>query len=588
MSSDMNPDIAFEARGVSRRFGATQALDNVDFDLRAGEIHALVGENGAGKTTLAKIVAGALRPDSGTLRLFGEPYDPRRRSDGSASGVAHVRQQLSLVRGLTVAQNIELGRPRRQVAGAPEETAAPGDGEDASLPAAGRGAGRRPWPRTFNAKAARAEVERLAAELDLSVPPDELVDGLPLAVRQQAEILISLAWGARLLILDEPSSALGPLETEALIELCLRLRSEGTPIIYISHRLPELAELADRLTVLRQGRVVTAGEEVAGSDLRRIAELMVGDLSLLEVRRPDLERGDVRLEADGLHLAAEHGPGLRDVSLRVRAGEIVGVVGVAGNGQEELASVLTGQATPDGGTVRIDGTDVTGSPGAAVATGMALLPEDRTAGLAAGFTLADNLIARRVSDAEFARFGVRLRASVRRHARALAQRFDVRPPEPALRAASLSGGNQQKLMAAREMERDPAVLVAAGPTKGLDPHAGRAIRDRCFEAAARGGAVVIISADLDEVADLSHRVVVLSGGRVTDRFGVEEMTSARLGAVMAGLHWDRSGERAPEEATGGGGDGSSADSGTPQDDGEGTTGRHPGEAATGGGKEGTS
>jgi len=233
----------------------------------------------------------------------------------------------------------------------------------------------------------------------------------------------------------------------------------------------------------------------------------------------------------------------------VRAGEIVGVVGVAGNGQEELASVLTGQATPDGGTVRIDGTDVTGSPGAAIATGMALLPEDRTAGLAAGFTLADNLVARRVSDAEFARFGVRLRASVRRHARALAQRFDVRPPEPALRAASLSGGNQQKLMAAREMERDPAVLVAAGPTKGLDPHAARAIRDRCFEAAARGGAVVIISADLDEVADLSHRVVVLSGGRVTDRFGVEEMTSARLGAVMAGLHWDRSGERELQEGT---------------------------------------
>ena len=548
MSSDMAPVVAFEARGVSRRFGATVALDDVDFDLRAGEIHALVGENGAGKTTLAKIVAGALRPDSGDLQLFGEPYSPRRRSDGSAAGVAHVRQQLSLVRGLTVAQNIELGRPRRQVAGAPEGTAAHGDGEDAAI-AAGRGAGRRPWPRTFNAKAARAEVERLAAELDLSVPPDELVDGLPLAVRQQAEILISLAWGARLLILDEPSSALGPLETEALIELCLRLRSEGTPIIYISHRLPELAELADRLTVLRQGRVVTAGEEVAGSDLRRIAELMVGDLSLLEVRRPDLELGDVRLEADGLHLAAEHGPGLRDVSLRVRAGEIVGVVGVAGNGQEELASVLTGQATPDEGTVRIDGTDVTGSPGTAIAAGMALLPEDRTAGLAAGFTLADNLIARRVSDAEFARFGVRLRASVRRHARALARRFDVRPPEPALRAASLSGGNQQKLMAAREMERDPAVLVAAGPTKGLDPHAGRAIRDRCFEAAARGGAVVIISADLDEVADLSHRVVVLSGGRVTDRFGVEEMTSARLGAVMAGLHWDRSGERELQEGT---------------------------------------
>ncbi|MCY4632006.1 MAG: ATP-binding cassette domain-containing protein [bacterium] len=511
--------LAFEGLGVSRAFGATQALDRVDFDLRPGEIHALVGENGAGKSTLAKIVAGTLRADSGTLRLFGEAYSPRRRSDGSAAGVAHVRQQLSLVRGLTVAQNIELGRPRR-----PGTTA------------------RRPWPRVFNASEARAEVERLAAELDLSVPADRIVDDLPLAVRQQAEILISLAWGARLLILDEPSSALGPLETEALITLCLRLRDEGTPIIYISHRLPELAELADRLTVLRQGRVVTAGTDVAAADLRRIAELMVGDISLLEVRRPDLELGEVRLEADGLLLAAEHGPGLRDVSLSVRAGEIVGVVGVAGNGQEELAGVLTGQLRPDAGVVRIDGTEVTGSPGAAIGAGVALLPEDRTAGLAADFTLAENLIARRVADAPFARLGVRLRAAVRRHARALAERFDVRPPEPALRAGSLSGGNQQKLMAAREMERDPAVLVAAGPTKGLDPHAGRAIRDRCFETAGRGGAVVIISADLDEVAELAQRVVVLSGGRVTDRFGVEEMTSARLGAVMAGLAWDPSGE----------------------------------------------
>ena len=518
------PAVAFEAVAVSRSFGATQALDRVDFDLRAGEIHALVGENGAGKTTLAKIVAGTLRPDAGALRLFGERYTPRRRSEGSAAGVAHVRQQLSLVRGLTVAQNIELGRPRMRV-GPPQSGAASAGGW-------------RPWPRPFNARAARAEVERLAGELDLAVPADALVDDLPLAVRQQAEILISLAWGARVLILDEPSSALGPLETDALIALCLRLRDEGTPIIYISHRLPELAQLADRLTVLRQGRVVTAGEDVAAADLRRIAELMVGDISLLEVRRPDLELGDVRLEAEGLRVAAEHGPGLRDVSLRVRAGEIVGVVGVAGNGQEELAAALTGQIRPDAGQVRIDGADVTGSPAAAIAGGVALLPEDRSAGLATDFSLAENLIARRVADPEFARFGVRLRAAVRRHARALAQRFDVRPPEPALRAGALSGGNQQKLMAAREMERDPAVLVAAGPTKGLDPHAGRAIRDRCFDTAARGGAVVIISADLDEVAELSQRVVVLSGGRVTDRFGVEEMTSARLGAVMAGLEWD--------------------------------------------------
>ncbi len=511
----------FEVRGVSRRFGATQALDEVDFDLRRGEIHALVGENGAGKTTLAKITAGTLRPDAGELRLFGDIYSPRRRADGSAAGVAHVRQQLSLVRGLSVAQNIELGRPRPQ-------------------------AGRRPWPRRFKSASARAEVERLAEELDLNVPAEELVEDLPLAVRQQAEILISLAWGARILVLDEPSSALGPLETEVLVRLCLRLRDEGTPIIYISHRLGELAELADRLTVLRQGRVVVAGADVADADMHQLAELMIGDISLLEVQRPRTRAGEVRLDAVGLKLSVEHGAGLKDISLQVRGGEIAGVVGVAGNGQEELAGVLSGQVRPDSGTVLIDGSDVTGSTARAVANGAALLPEDRSAGLATSFSLAENVIARRVGDPVFASWGVRRMRPVRRHARSLSERFEVNPPEPDLPARSLSGGNQQKLMAARELEIDPAVLVASGPTKGLDPHASRAMRDRCWETARRGGAVVLISADLDEIAELAHRVLVLSGGRIIDRFPTEEMTSARLGAAMAGLRIEEGDDVSPQ------------------------------------------
>ncbi len=501
---------AFQAIGVSRRFGETQALDAVDFELQTGEIHALVGENGAGKTTFAKIAAGALQADSGELRLFGEVYKPRRRLDGSAAGIAHVRQQLSLVRGLTVAQNIELGRPRPNSA-------------------------RRPWPRVFSNKSSRSEVERLSEELDLKVPADELVDDLPLAVRQQAEILISLAWGARMLVLDEPSSALGPLETEALIHLCLRLRDEGTPVVYISHRLGELAELADRLTVLRGGRVVVAGSNVKGADLRELAKIMIGDISLLDVKRTRSSVGDVRLSAEGLDLAVEHGTGLHDVSLEVRSGEIVGIVGVAGNGQEELAALLTGQVKPDKGSVSVDGRDVTGSTARAGAQGVALLPEDRSAGLAGKFSLGENVIARRFRESPFAKWGIRQPAAVRRHARGLAARFEVKPPDPDLPVGSLSGGNQQKLMAARELEREPALLVASGPTKGLDPQASRAMRDRCWETAEGGGAVVLISSDLDEVAELAHRVLVLSGGRVVDRFPTEAMNPARLGAAMAGL-----------------------------------------------------
>ncbi len=495
--------LALEATGVGRRFGALQALAEVDFTLRQGEIHALVGENGAGKSTLAKIISGSLTPSEGTLRLFGEPYAPGSRTEGAEAGVAHVRQQLSLVRGLTVAENLQLGRPHASF--------------------------------VFDAKSAREEIERLSADLGLAVPPSVLVDDLPLAVRQQAEILIGVAWGARLLILDEPSSALGPVEVESLIRLCHRLRSEGTPIIYISHRLPELVELADRLTVLRQGRVVVDGADVRAADLHEVAELMVGDVSLLEVERPKPLAGPVRISANGLRVQLVHAVGLQDVDLEVRGGEILGVVGVAGNGQEALAEVLTGQLAPEAGTVVVDGTDVTGAPAKVIAAGVAHLHEDRATGLAHGFTVADNLVARRLDDPEFSRRGLRLPAAITAHAKELVERFSVRPPEPAAIAGSLSGGNQQKLMAARELERDPAVLVAAGPTKGLDPQAAKVMRDRCFAVAERGGAVVIISADLDEVRELAHHVMVLNGGRVTDRFEVEEMTPSRLGAAMSGL-----------------------------------------------------
>ena len=475
----------------------------MDFTLEAGEIHALVGENGAGKSTLAKIVAGSIRSDSGSMSLFGEPYRPSSRRAGAAAGVAHVRQELSLVRGLTVAQNLQLGRP------------------DA--------------PAVFNAASARSEVERWSDEFTLNVPAETLIDDLPLAVRQQAEILIAVAWGARLLILDEPSSALGPLETTALVALCHRLRAEGTPILYISHRLPELAELADRLTVLRGGRVVVGGADVSAADLREVATLMIGDVSLLEVNRPDIEQGPTRLSVSDLSVTSTQEVGCHGLDFEVAGGEILGVVGIAGNGQESLAKALTGQVKLASGFVAVDGVDISGSARQAIAAGVAHLHEDRSTGLAAAFTVADNATARHVRSGRFTRFGIRLPDKIARHAGELVERFQVRPPDPAARASSLSGGNQQKLMAARELEKNPTVLVAHGPTKGLDPEAAKAMRDRCFASAQAGGAVVVISADLDEVSDLAHRVVVLYRGRVTDAFPIEEMTSERLGAAMAGL-----------------------------------------------------
>lgn len=494
---------AFSADGVSRRFGDVKALNKVDFALRPGEIHALVGENGAGKSTLAKIIAGGLRPDTASMRLFGQPYLPKSRRDGASSGVAYVRQQLSLVRGLTVAENLQLGRPG----------AAP----------------------VFDLKAAVAEIDRWCSELSMEVPPQSLVDDLPLALRQQAEILTAVAWGARLLILDEPSSSLGPRETEALISFCHRLRDEGTPIIYISHRLPELTELADRLTVLRQGEVVVSGADVRRADLHEVAALMVGDISLLEVERPDCEYGETRLTAESLTVQMDRSVGLKDVSFQVRGGEVVGVVGVAGNGQQALAEALTGQSRSTAGRVVVDGVEVTGNPRAAINAKVSHLYEDRSIGLALQMPVADNAVARRAWDDEFSRYGVRLLSRIRRHAALLVDRFHVRPPDPMAKAGSLSGGNQQKLMAARELENSPAVLIAHGPTKGLDPEASKTMRDRCFAVAETGGAVVVISADLEEIIELADRVIVLSSGRIVDRFDIADMTSARLGAAMAGL-----------------------------------------------------
>lgn len=501
--------LAFLAEGVSRRFGEVQALSEIDFTLRAGEIHALVGENGAGKSTLAKIIAGGLRPDVASMKLLGHSYRPSSRREGAASGVAYVRQQLSLVRGLTVAENLQLGRP-----------------------------GASP---IFDLKVAVAEIERWCEELSMEIPAESLIDDLPLALRQQAEILTAVAWGARLLILDEPSSSLGPRETEALIELCHRLRDEGTPIIYISHRLPELAELADRLTVLRQGKVVVDGADVRDADLREVAALMVGDISLLEVQRPSRNYGETRLTVESVTVQMERSVGLENIAFQVCAGEVVGVVGVAGNGQQALAETLTGQRPTVSGRVLIDGVEITGKPRTAIGAKVSHLYEDRSVGLASRMSVADNAVARRSHDGEFSRCGLRLFSRIREHAAALANRFEVRPPDPGTMAGSLSGGNQQKLMAARELEDDPAVLVAHGPTKGLDPEASKAMRDRCFGVAEAGGAVVVISADLEEIIELADRVIVLSAGRIVDRFNIADMTPARLGAAMAGLSANENG-----------------------------------------------
>jgi ABC-type uncharacterized transport system ATPase subunit len=470
-------------RGLTKRFGDVVALDGVSIALAAGDVHAVVGENGAGKSTLARLLAGELAPDAGEVVADARP--------------AMVPQALSLVGELSLVEHVALAR--------------------------GRG--------RFDARAARgalqAALDRLGAG---AIDTDVATLRLSLPECQLGELAVALALGARVLILDEPTSSLGPEQVEALIEAVRSLSADGVAVVLVTHRIREALEAASSVTVLRGGRLVHQGP-IADLDADAVAQLMVGELT------PAAERvarvpGDVRLEVVGL--AAGDGPGaLHGVSLHVRGGEIVGVAGVAGSGQRMLADAIAGLVQPRAGRVVVDGADVTGVPDAAVA----YVPQDRAEGLVGARSGTENaVLLRALRERRLrTRLGLRNRTAERALADTLYERFDVRPRRPALRAGALSGGNQQKLLVGRELDRDPGVVVAHGPTQGLDLRAAAAIRDDLVAAARRGAAVLVLSHDLDEVLALSDRIVVLSAGRITDELHAgEDVDATRLGHAMAG------------------------------------------------------
>ena len=485
-------EILLSATAVAKRFGAVTALEEVDLELRAGEVHAVVGENGAGKSTLARILAGVLEPDAGAVR-------------GAARGeIAMVPQALSLVGALSLAEHVALAQ----------------------------------GPGRFDAAAAGAALAASAERLGAQLPVDVQTAELSLPERQLGELAVALALGARVLLLDEPTSSLGPEEVDRLVASLRGLAEDGVAVLLVTHRIREALRSSDRLTVLRGGRLVHHGP-VAGLDADDVARHMVGEL--VEQARPAARpRGDVRLVVEELTTGA--GPGeLTGVSLTAAAGEVVGVAGIAGSGQRALAEAIAGLRAPAdaarAGRVLVDGVDVTGDAAEAVAQGVAFIPETRADGLAAEHSGAVN--ASLLHTLRDRRFRTRLRLRRRAAEDALAEelygRFDVRPPLPQLPARALSGGNQQKLLVARELERGPAVVVAHGATQGLDLRAAAVIRSALLDAAAAGAAVVVLSADLDEVLALANRVVVLSGGRVTDELAAgERADAARIGHAMAG------------------------------------------------------
>ena len=513
-------DRVLAARSVSKSFGSVRALDDAQIVVRSGRVHALVGENGAGKSTLAKILAGIEHPDAATMTLAGAPYAPHDRADAKRLGIDMVPQQLSLVGELTLVENFLL-------------------------------TGRSPLARRSRARAAlAATLERAGVEVDLDVPTSALSQ----AHRQLGEIVVALAEGATTLILDEPTASLGPLEVGGLFEHLRALCELGTAILLITHRLDEVRQVADEVTVLSHGRIVHTGP-AAGLEPARIAELMVGDLPEPAVRARR-EPGQTILAARGVSAASRRDASLVDVSLEVRAGEVVGVAGVAGSGQNVLLDVLAGFETPQAGQVWVDDAVVSDARGM-LRAGVAWIPEERGEAIVPTLTLRENLDV--YASATGRRSGARATGGADRrshrtaHAETL-RSFDVRPAQPALAAGGLSGGNQQKLLAARELSaawaegQTPRVVLAYGPTQGLDLRAAQAVRERLVAAAEAGAAVLVASHDLDEILALADRVLVMFGGRIVADLPADQATTTRLGAAMAGLDMAGLAEPAPADS----------------------------------------
>ncbi|GAB4312938.1 MAG: ABC transporter ATP-binding protein [Candidatus Sumerlaeia bacterium] len=498
---------AIALRGVVKRFRQTVANDGVTLDVRVAEAFALVGENGAGKTTLMNILSGYFKPDAGRIELFGEPVAFRSPAEAIARGVGMVHQHFMLISPFTVLENIILGsEPVR-------------------------------WGGALDLQAARARVENLIGQFQLPVPLDARVQDLDVGSRQRVEILKALYRRARILILDEPTAVLTPQEVDKLFAVLRRLKARGTTIVFITHKLPEALELADRIGVMRRGRLVAVCN-AAAADAEQLAALMVGRSlvpsavgtspvgqdTVLEVRNVSL-RGNARGQTP-----------LHGISFEVRSGEIFGLAGVLGNGQRELELILTGAIKPDGGEIRFLGTLLPlGDPAACLRAGIAHIPEDRQRqGLATDVSVAGNLILGRHAEATFCRRGLLRRRAVRLFATGAVRQFDVRPPRPDAPARHLSGGNQQKVVVAREMLRGARLLIAAHPTRGVDIGAIQQIHSHLVRMRDGGGSIVLISADLSELLKLCDRIGVMFEGRLAAVLPVSGLTERKLGVLMTG------------------------------------------------------
>ncbi len=501
---------AVELRNIDKSFYGVFANADVDFSLAKGEVHALLGENGAGKSTLCSVMAGLYRPDSGEMLFDGKPMVFKSPKDAYAAGVGMVYQHFRLVSNLTVAENLALGNPEVGL--------------------------------RLSQGQLEAEAKELGERYDFPVDPSARIWQLSVGQQQRVEILKLLYRDAKILILDEPTAVLTPQEGEALFRAMRMLADEGRSLIFVSHKLQEVKAVSDRVTVLREGRVVGAAN-TDDAEPRDLARMMVGKDLVLPTRKPNESVGDEVLVIEDLVVEDDRGLDAVDgLSISVRAGEVVGIAGVSGNGQRELAQGIVGLMKVKSGSVRLNGTDVTKkSVLAKIKSGIAYVPQSRLGmGLAPGLTTEDNLALKQYREPPYSNGPLLSAAAFGRRGAELIEEFDVRGVRPGLPIRLLSGGNLQKALIAREVVQDHSVLIARSPTRGLDVGATADVRDHILAERDRGIAVLLISEDLDELLALSDRLVVIYEGRIVGEMPASEATAERLGLLMSGEREDQS------------------------------------------------
>jgi simple sugar transport system ATP-binding protein len=493
-----------ELRGITKQFPGVLANDHVDLDLTRGEVHALLGENGAGKSTLVNILYGLYHPDEGEILMDGKPIRMSSPRDAIDRGIGMVHQHFMLIPVMTVAENIVL----------------------ATEPHKGL---------LLDLDAARERVSELSRRYGLAVDPDAKIENITVAQQQRVEILKALYRGARILILDEPTAVLTPQEAEELFEIVRALTDQGESVIFITHKLNEVLEIADRITTLRRGkRVDTVPRE--GATEESLARMMVGREVLLRVEKAPAQPGEPLLRVEGLRVFDDRGlEAVREVDLEVRSGEIVGIAGVDGNGQTELIDAIAGLRKPAAGRIVLAGKEVTrASTDDRLHEGLGHIPEDRQRrGLVLDFSLAENMALHDFDERPYSRLGWLYPGRMIATARRLIKEFDVRGGGPQTPAASLSGGNQQKVILAREVSRSPEVLIAAQPTRGLDVGAIEFIHRRLIEQRDAGRGVLLVSFELDEVLSLSDRILVIYEGQIVAEYP-PDVSEEELGIAMTG------------------------------------------------------